>query len=291
MLGGRVDTMHPNPAAVAAAAPPLPPVWSDARFQVPLALLGATVLATATFTVLHFALRKRPTPTPEHEGVRDEKGWSFPELGYVLCPQGSGLDPTAKEIKPGSIVIVALGSPTGLPVEASWGRVAEVDPRDPNRVLVVLVGQATTTGQTDLQTDRHGFRISAGLWVTRDCVWDVLEALNDPRGYLLCGAELMVWDGPDNDTTPDGHQPVALPAPPRQLVGREIELFFVSRAGKGLAWQVPIRAVITDVTGTGHVATVRVLAVGTDEFADVSGHQVTSGDTFDITWDCVVKYL
>lgn len=281
-----------NPAAVAVA--PLPPVWSDVRFQVPLALLGATVLATATFAALHFALRKRgDDPVPE-VGKRDEKGWTFPELGYILCPQGAGLPPTPKEIKPGSIVIVGLGSPLGQAVEPAWARVTEVDTADPNKVLVVLVGEATTVGQKGLQTDRHGFRISTGLWITKDCIWDVLEPLTDPKGRLLCGAELIIYDGDDDDSAPDGLGPAPLPpVPVRQLVGRKVRLYFVSSSGT-LAqslWQVPLVAEVVEVGNTGHVATVKVLAVGHHEFADVSGHQVTSGDTFDITWDCVLKYL
>lgn len=282
-----------NPAAAAALAP-LPPVWSDIRFQVPLALLGATVLATATFAVLHFALRKRGDEKPADVGTRDDKGWAFPELGYVLCPQGAGLSPTSKEIKPGSIVIVGLGSPLGQPVEPAWGRVTEVDAADPNRVLVVLVGEATTVGQKGLQTDRHGFRISSALWITADCIWDVLEPLTDPKGLLLCGADLVLYDGDDDDTAPDGFGPAPMPpVPVEELVGRKVRLSFVSRVGTVAQslWQVPLTAEVTAVGNTGHIATVKVLAVGHHEFADVSGHQVTSGNTFDITWDCVLKYL
>ncbi len=279
-----------NPAAVATAPQFDAPVWSDVRFQLPFALLGAALLATATFAVLHFTVGRRKGGD---EGRRDDRGWKFPEAGYVLCPQGAGLEPTAKSVGIGSIVILGLGSPAGQPVEPGWARVVELDATDPNRVAVVLIGQATTAGQTGFQTDRHGFRISQKLWVTRDCMWDVLQLLDDPGGTLLCGAELIVFDGPDYDIVPDGLGPADLPSHPRDLVGRNIELYLVSRFGKGSAWQVPVTAEVVDVGSTGHIATVRVLAVGRSDEAEKpppTGHQLQPGQTFDITWDCVVRY-
>lgn len=280
----------PNPVAVAAVSAP-PPVWQDARFQLPLALVGASVLAAATFAVLHFALGRRRAE--EDEGARDERGWRFPKSGYVLCPQGAGLEPTAKDIEVGSILVLGLGSSTGQPVEPAWARVVEIDARDPNRIAVVLVGQATLAGQTGFQTDRHGFRLAQKLWVTKDCVWDVLRMLDDPGGVLLCGADLALFDGPDPDSAPDELGPAPMPARVRDLVGRAVELLLVSRAGKGTAWQVPVTAEIVDVGETGHVATVRVLAIARDDEAERPGvgHELTPGQTFDITWDCVVRYL
>lgn len=276
-------------ATIVATVLPYGPWWYDRRFQVPAALIGATLLATVTFTALHIALKDR---VPPENAKRDERGWKFPELGYVLCPQGAGLRPTDKQISPGAIIIVSLGSPAGHPVEVAWAKVAGEDPNDPNRLSVVLVGQASETGQVDLQTDRHGFRISQRLWITRDCVWDVLRFLDDPKGRLLCGAELLTFDGPDDDPSPDGYMFAWPPAPVKALVGREVELLLVSKAGKGTAWQVPIAAEIVAVSETKHIATVRVTAVGRDEQADdpETGHHVRSGSTFDITWDCVLKY-
>lgn len=278
---------HANPAAVA----PLP-VWEDARFQVPFAFLSATVLATATFAVLHYVMRKRDEPTAE--GKRDQKGWSFPEAGYVLCPQGAGLPPTEKDIAVNSVLVLGLGSPTAVPVEPAWAVVSSIDSKDPNRVEAVLVGQATPTGQADLQTDRHGFRLSQKIWVTRDCVWEVLEMLADPQGRLLCGPELVTFDGPDVDMDPDGLSAARMPpGPPQNLVGRRVELYLVSKAGKGTAWQVPVEAEVVAVGTTGHVATVRVLAFGRSDLAEDprTGHSLRPGQQFDVTWDCVVRYL
>ena len=275
---------------VALAAPPvaLEPWWADRRFQIPAAFVGATLLATATFATLYVALHKRPQV---ETGRRDERGWKFPDLGYVLCPQGVGLRPTDKPIAPGSIIVLGLGSPAGQSVEAAWAKVAAVDPDDPNRLEVVLVGQASTTGQVSLRTERHGFRLSQKLWVTRDCVWDVLRFLTDPYGRLLCGAELATYDGPDADAAPDGYMPASPPIPIESAVGRRVELLLVSRAGAGTAWMVPLTAQIVEVSDTRHIATVRVLAVGRNEAAEGPlGHHVRAGATFDITWDCVVQY-
>lgn len=277
-------------AAAAIAAPVYGPWWADRRFQIPAALVGATLLATATFAVMYFALKKQDSSSTAR---RDDKGWKFAELGYVLCPQGAGLAPTGKEISKGSVIVLALGSPSGYPVELSWGKVVGSDANDLNRLQVVLVGQASETGQVALQTDRHGFRIGQKLWVTRDCVWDVLQWLSDPQGRLLCGAELLTFDGADPDATPDGYTFAWPPGPVDTLVGRKVELLLVSRAGSGTAWQVPLTAEIIDVSETKHIATVRVSALGRDELADdpETGHHVRPGDTFDITWDCVLKYL
>jgi hypothetical protein len=277
---------------VAAAAPTvaavLEPWWADRRFQLPGAFVAATLLATATFAGLYFALREKPD---RETGDRDERGWKFPELGYVLCPQGAGLRPTDKPIEAGSIIVVGLGSPTGQSVEAAWAKVAGVDPRDPNRIAVVLVGQASETGQVELQTDRHGFRLSQRLWITRDCVWDVLRFLDDPQGRLLCGAELSNFDGPDADVAPDGYKPAPPPIPLASALGRHVELLLVSRAAAGTAWVVPLTAEVTAISETKHIATVRVTAVGRNEDAEgASGHHVRAGTTFDITWDCVLQY-
>jgi hypothetical protein len=277
--------------AATAVAPPATyaPWWYDRRFQVPAALVGATLLATVAFTVLHLALKEKPPVDPK----RDDRGWKFPELGYFLCPQGAGLPPTNKQISKGSVIVVALGSPTGYPIELAWGKVADEDTKDPNRIQVVLVGQASETGQVALKTDRHGFRIGQRLWLTRDCVWDVLQWLNDPNARLLCGAELLTFDGPDPDTTPDDYMFAWPPAPVSALVGRKVELLLVSKAGRGTAWQVPLTAEIVATSETKHIATVRVVAIGRDELADApdTGHHVRAGDMFDITWDCVLKYL
>lgn len=280
--------MHPNPAAVAVAQPP---VWDDARFRVPLALVGFTILATATFAALHLLFRRRgEEPT---SGDRDASGWKFPEAGYVLCPQSRGLEPTAKLIQPGSLIVLVLGSPAAQEVEPVWARVVSIDAVDPNRIGVVLIGQATTTGQRDLQTGRHGFRLAQKIWVTKDCTWDVLRVLDDPGGVLLCGADLRVFDGPDVDVAPDGLAPAQMPASPRDVVGRRVELYLVSKAGRGTAWQVPVIAEVIEVGSSGHVATVKVSAFGRDPEAERpgTGHALSPGQTFDITWDCVLKYL
>jgi hypothetical protein len=265
------------------------PWWVDRRFQIPAALIGATLLSLAAFAACHIALESSSSPSAK----RDERGWSFPDLGYVLCPQWAGLEPTAKQISTGSIIIVALGSPTGYPVEVAWAKVVGEDPTDRNRILVVLVGQASETGQVDLHTDRHGFRISHRVWITRDCVWDALRFLDDPKGRLLCGAELLMFDGSDDDADPDGYVFSWPTTPVKSLVGREVELLLVSKVASGTAWHVPMIAQIVDVSETKHIATVQVVATGRDEYADdpETGHHVRAGDTFDITWDCVLKYL
>lgn len=278
------------------AAPPvpvasLPPWWADTRMQLPLALVAATVLASGTFAALHFWLRGR-SRAPD-EGARDDVGFAFADAGYVICPQSEGLIPTRKEIDLHSTLIVSLGSPAGQIVEPVWARVVEVDPRDRNRIAVVLVGQTTSTGQRDLQTDRHGFRLAQKIWITKDCVWDVLRPLDEPSGRLLCGAELVAFasEHPELATTLG---PAPVPGAAKTLVGRKVELFMVSRAGAGTAWQIPLTAEILDVGNTGHVPTVKLVAFGRNDWAEQpppSGHALAPGQIFDITWDCVLQYL
>jgi len=267
------------------------PWWADRRFQLPAAFMGATLLATAAFAACHFAVSRKETDLDTAR--RDDRGWKFPELGYVLCPQGAGLAPTGKEISSGSVVVLALGSPTGYPVELAWAKVLGEGEQDPNRIQAVLVGQASQTGQLALETDRHGFRVGQKIWITKDCVWDVLRWLKDPYGRLLCGAELLTFDGSDPDAAPDGYAFAWPPGPVSSLVGRQVELLLVSQAGKGTAWQLPLTAEIISVSDTKQIATVRVIAVGREPAAEgpETGHHVRAGDEFDITWDCVLKYL
>lgn len=279
-------------SAIAPVAVPLPPIWADPRFQIPLALLGATVVAVGTFTVLHFALRKRWQPPDQ--GELDDRGYRFPEAGYVICPQSEGLPPASAEIGVGSIIIMSLGSPTGQIVEPVWARVVEQDARDKNRIAIVLIGQTTATGQKDLQTDRHGFRLAQKLWVTKDCVWDVLRLLDDPGGRLLCGAELVGFAAEHEGFVPHAGGPAPVPGAVATLVGQKVELYLVSKAGKGTAWQIPLTAEIVGTGNTGHVATVKVVAFGRDDEAEKPppiGHTLAPGQTFDITWDCVLAYL
>lgn len=256
-----------------------------------------------TFAVLHYGLKPPPPAgsgsdprgmTEIKAEYRDDGGYYFPALGYVLCPQGVGIDPTEKEISPGTFVVIWLGDPQGAFIERTWAEVVKVDPDDPNRLFVVIRGELFPSGQRSLQTDKHGFNLSQVFWMTRDCIPDAYNELGDPNGVLLCGANLVTFDGPDDDLEPDGLGPARPPAlPPRDLVGWQVELLLVSRAGRGSAWQVPVVAEIVDVGPTGDVPRVRVIEIGSDEFADAppSGHHLSPGDEFDAPWDCITRYL
>ncbi len=274
-----------------APAPWTDPWWRDPRFLVPAAFVGLTVAATGMFAAVHFMTRSRRSSTTE-EPVRTAAGFVFPERGYVLCPQALGLRPTPKTPRPGSFVVLWLGDPEGNFVEATWGRILKVDDADPQRIFVILAGEETPVGQRPLRTEKHGFNLSQVFWMTKDCLVDLLDPLEDPNGALLCGAQLVVFDGPDDDFEPDGFQPAPPPAPPRQLVGRDVDLLLVSKAGKGSAWQVPVRATIVDVGPSGDLATVKVKSVQANTFADdpQMGHQLKPGDEFDVVWDCITAY-
>lgn len=276
------------------------PWWADPRFQLPAVFVGASLLAAATFTALYFGLRPPKTPPGKGGALmpiaptrRDAGGYFFAQQGYILCPQGMGIAPTSKEIVDGTFVVLWLATPAGAFVERTWGQVVEVDPKDDNRIRVVIRGELTPTGQRALRRDQHGFDLSQVFWMTKDCIPEAYNELVDPKAVILCGANLVTFDGPDDDFVPDGLHPAVMPAVAvRDLVGTEVEFQLVSRAGRGAAFRVPVRAQIVEVGPTGDVPRVRVLEVGRDPYADdpATGHSVRAGDEFDVAWDCITGY-
>jgi len=269
----------------------VPSAWTDPRFRLPAILLGASVLAVGAFTVLHFTVGRRKTDPGEAK--KTELGWSFPKAGLVLCPQGSGLPPTSKAIGPGSFVVLWLADQKGTFIETTWAQVVRVNTEDPNQIFVVLTGEPSAVGPRPLRKE-HGFTLSQAFWMTRDCVPEAIAPLVDPNAAILCGGALRTFDGLDDDALPDGYGPAQPPdGPIENLVGRQVEMLLVSRAGKGTAWQVRLVGTITSTGPIGQVPTIRVDEIESNEFADdptALGHSLKAGDTFDVTWDCITKY-
>lgn len=280
-------TRHLAHNAAAASAVLEAPFFSwDARLQLPAALLAGSVLAAGAFAALHFTVGRRLREKAQREPVRSDLGFVFPESGVVLCPATAGIEATTKEIKRGSFVVLWLADPQGKFVQTTWAKVLAVDETDPKRIFVILTGEMTRAGQKALDP-RHGFGLSQVFWMTKDCVPEVYEGLVDARAALLCGAQLETFDG-DGDGKPDGYAPAKPPANAvEDLVGREVELLLVSRAGKGTAWQATLVAMIMGTGKIGQIATVKVLEVGETPLAD---HGVSPGDVFDVAWDCITKY-
>lgn len=220
-------------------------------------------------------------PATGSSPTRDELGLAYPEAGYVLCPQGLGLKPTDKSISVGDYVVVWLASISGAFVEATWAKVARVDPVDPNRLLVVL-GSQYHPALAALRTGDHGFVIGSALWVTADCVSDVLRAFPGRKVSVLCGAALA-------SLVPGARQrATALPSTVHDMVGREVDLVLRS----AYASRVPARGHIVSVSPTGQIATVALTSV-TIPGALAYGPTVADlrpGTTFDITWDCVLSF-
>lgn len=254
------------------------PWWRDPRFQLPAIFVGASVVAVGAW-----ALWQR-TVAPARTPVRDELGLAFPAAGYVLCPQGLGLDPTFKTIGAGDFVVLWLATDQGEFVEATWARVARVDPDDPNRLLVVL-GSEDLPALASLRTSEHGFVLGTALWVTADCIPDALRAFPGGGAAALCGPTLT-------SAIAGLRAPAAPPALPSEMVGREIEILLGSTVSGAYAWRAPARARVVEVSPTGQIATVQLLDIkipGALAYGpSVAG--VRPGTLFDITWDCVVSY-
>jgi len=260
--------------------------WRDPRFQVPAILLGGSILGIALGATYAYAARRR--------GDKPPAGGE----GRVLCIKDFGFGSTNKQVKVGSDVALWLGDWEGRFVEATWGKVLGIDPKDPNMLLVGLEGESAVSGVRRLQSDKHGFRLGDKIpAVPLDCVAEVLRPLEDPSAQILCGGPLENFVAsakrgdfdisPANpDDLPDGA--VMPPAQePHELLGRDVQLLMVSKAGAGTAWQVRVLARIIGVSEPGSVAEVRVTLVEPNAQAE---HQVKPGDVFDITWDCVIAY-
>jgi hypothetical protein len=288
--------MVENPAAALAypaAAPPAavgPRAWDDPRFRLPGILLGASVLAVGAFAALHFTVGRREAK--KQEPTKTNIGWTFPEAGVILCAVGSGLPPTTKKIGPGSFVVIWLADPKGRFIETTWARIVKEDPADANRIFVVITGEQTPVGPRPLRKE-HGFTLSQAFWMTKDCVPEAIAPLDDPKAAVLCGPDLVNFDGLDDDTEPDGLFAVQPPSSDvKLLVGRQVDVWLVSRAGKGTAWRVRLTGTIQSTGPIGQVVTIRVDSVEPNEVADdpQGGHSVRAGDTFDVTWDCIIEY-
>lgn len=257
----------------------------DARLQLPTALLAGSVLAVGTFAALHLTVGRRLREKAQHEPVRSELGFVFPESGVVLCPSTAGIEATSKQIKLGSFIVLWLGDSRGEFVEATWAKVLEVDANDPRRIFVTLIG-TLLAGDKPLDC-RHDFVLSQSFWVTRDCATEAFAPLEDREGILLRGTQLESFDG-DGDGQPDGYAPAKPPSSAAEdLVGRDAELLLVSRVDRGASWHAMVVATITRVDGTRQIATVRVKSIRADSAAR---HRVLQDDVFDVTWDSIIAY-
>jgi hypothetical protein len=258
--------------------------WRDPRFRVPAIFVGTSVLAAASFAVLYAVGNARGWFGER----RDDAGFNFGR-GYVLCPQASGVSASTKPIVVGSDVVVWLGDVSRNFVQATWARVLDVDAVDQNRIRVRIIGETRDADVKPLAR-AHGFDIGQAFWITKDCIPDVLVQVNDPRSQVLCGPTLAEVGGPAPE-----------PSQPNDLVGRAVGLVLASKA-RGIpvlygtettwVWQTPIVGRIESVSDTGQIATVSIQSIEAHELADhpTVGHTLRTGDTFDITWDCVVSY-
>jgi len=262
------------------------PFWRDPRFQIPAIFVGGSIAGILIGAGVAYAGKRR--------GYKPPPGGP----GRVLCVTEFGHVSTPKQVQVGSDVALWLGDWEGNFVEATWAKVLAIDPHDSNVLLVGLEGEATPVGAERLKSDEHGFRLGDKIpGVTRDCLAEVLRPLDDPKARLLCGGSLLSWatsaksgafdiSPMDPDNLPEG--PAVPPtSTPHELNGMDVQLLLVSKAGVGTAWQSRVLARVIGVSETGAVAEVRVNVVEPHPDAD---HSVKPGQTFDITWDCVIAY-
>lgn len=237
-------------------------------------LVGVSVLAVGAFALAGHLLGDSAQPR------RRAAGLSYRRAGYVLCPQGLGLVPSPKPIAPAAFVLLWLGDPQGRFVEATWGRVLRLD-ADPNRLLVLLSGE-DRPGRPPLQTQRHGFALDQVIWVTADCIPDVLRPFPIDTTTVVCGPGLAARGY--------GHA-AAPPTALADLVGREAAVLLASDADPS-PWEALATVRIMDVGPTEQTLTVELIDVAdVPEFAyGTAGASFVPGLRFDITWDCVLEY-
>jgi hypothetical protein len=246
-----------QPAAIAA------PFWRDPRFTVPAALLGGSIAGIAVAAV---AARAHAASRPP---VR---------RGFVLCPQGAGVDASPKPIEVGSDVALWLGDAAGRFVEATWAKVLSIDPTDPNHIRVGLEGEKGEASVRRLRSDLHGFRLGDELDATKDCIADVLVSLVGEDIEVACGTALAEL----------GYPVIGLGAAPDAMALNNRQVRIVLRHPRLSGWKQEVVARVVEVSETGNVPTLRAEMFESVENAE---HGVRPGSTFDVTWDCVTEHL
>lgn len=194
--------------------------------------------------------------------------------GKPLCPTevpGSS-PPDLTGLKKGDFVIVTLSNETGNLRESTWGEVLNVSGQ---KIAVELVatqrgkfgGPRTEVVPESLKSEWHGFHTGQKLFLSPDCIWDVLHVHPQP-GTMVCAqkGEIVIGRPPLSERFLAG--------------GFRVQVILGSPGGSALE---SVWATVERISPTGSVITARI-----DEPPRHSKiHGFALGDTIEFARDCI----
>lgn len=253
-------------AGAAALTRPRQPQTRDQLIRQGAAAAGVGV-AIATVAILYYTSGQARRDRKRKEGAGPYKK----PVGHPLCPLEAAAEPAdLTGLHVGDFVIVTLANQPNTLRESTWAKVTGVSK---SRIVVEIVGEARPGIEEGLEpipgslkTEWHGFHIGQKLFLSPECIWDVLHQ-NPQPGAILCG--------------PQGQYAFGEPPLAHVFLATGFRVH-IALAPPGGRFSEPVWAEVLRISPTGSVVTARILSE-----PQLEAHGFREGDVVEFARDCI----
>ena len=253
--------------------PPAPNPPQDQRIEraKKVALVGGGILVAGVvgYAIWDAKFRRKPTEPKKPRPAPK------PSEGEVVCPDKTGKTPAPgwEQIERGDFVVLHLRSGDGRVTEPVWSRVmSRRKDEEVDRLYVELIAQDIMGDPKPLRLE-HGFEAGDHLFVSTNCVWEILKNPSKSPSQILCGANLDVVD---MKPLGDPQAPADVPIDLGDLVAVVVAAKPDPTAWHEVLWVFPTNT-------AGHVIEGEVFSE-----PQVEAHELKKGSKLMFSRDCIV---